>query len=265
MHVYQGTPYDQYFQGVEHIMDDYGGRPHWGKLHFQTAATLAPRYPRWDEFQALRARLDPDGRFTSPYLDRILGPVLLKLGTPVGPTAQMPSCAVGSDEGPGVAAAGVVDGEAAARRTQGAGPGRARRRARTGRAGRRAAGSGRRRPGGRRRRAGASGTGSPPNSQMTVRSLNSAWKLSPLSMPQTWPSLAEQAVAALAVGVVGQQVEGADRPELVVVVLVLEQGEVVLLEVGVDEPLQRALARAAPRRAARSAGTRSQPSASHSS
>ena len=52
VHVYQGTPYDQYFQGVERIMDDYGGRPHWGKLHFQTAETLAPRYPRWDEFQA---------------------------------------------------------------------------------------------------------------------------------------------------------------------------------------------------------------------
>ena len=75
VHVYQGTAYDQYFQGVEGIMDDYGGRPHWGKMHFQTAATLAPRYPRWDEFQALRARLDPDGRFTSPYLDRVLGPV----------------------------------------------------------------------------------------------------------------------------------------------------------------------------------------------
>ena len=24
-----------------------GGRPHWGKLHFQTAETLAPRYPEW--------------------------------------------------------------------------------------------------------------------------------------------------------------------------------------------------------------------------
>jgi L-gulonolactone oxidase len=75
VHVYQGTSYDQYFQGVEHIMDDYGGRPHWGKLHFQDASTLAPRYPRWGEFQAMRSRLDPDGRFTSPYLDRILGPI----------------------------------------------------------------------------------------------------------------------------------------------------------------------------------------------
>ena len=42
VHVYQHTPYDQYFQGVEAIMNDYDGRPHWGKMHFQTAATLAP-------------------------------------------------------------------------------------------------------------------------------------------------------------------------------------------------------------------------------
>ena len=75
VHVYWGTAYDQYFQGVQGIMDDYGGRPHWGKMHFQTAATLAPRYPRWAEFQAMRARLDPGGRFSSPYLDRILGPL----------------------------------------------------------------------------------------------------------------------------------------------------------------------------------------------
>ena len=40
-------PWEPYFRGVEEIMDDYGGRPHWGKRHFQTAETLAPRYPRW--------------------------------------------------------------------------------------------------------------------------------------------------------------------------------------------------------------------------
>ncbi len=55
-------------------MDDYDGRPHWGKLHYQKASTLAPRYPRWDDFQAVRKRLDPDGRFANPYLDRVLGP-----------------------------------------------------------------------------------------------------------------------------------------------------------------------------------------------
>jgi L-gulonolactone oxidase len=73
VHVYRGTPYDQYFQGVEAIMNDYEGRPHWGKMHFQTAATLAPRYPRWDAFLTVRDKLDPDRRFTNPYLDRVLG------------------------------------------------------------------------------------------------------------------------------------------------------------------------------------------------
>jgi FAD-linked oxidoreductase len=73
VHVYQGTHYQQYFEAVEQIMSGYGGRPHWGKLHFQTAETLAPRYPQWDRFQAVRARLDPAGRFSNRYLERVLG------------------------------------------------------------------------------------------------------------------------------------------------------------------------------------------------
>lgn len=74
VHVYQGMPYEQYFRGVEAIMDGLGGRPHWGKLHYQTAATLAPRYPEWNRFQALRDRLDPDRRFANAYTERVLGP-----------------------------------------------------------------------------------------------------------------------------------------------------------------------------------------------
>jgi L-gulono-1,4-lactone dehydrogenase len=75
VHQDQKLDWEPYFRGVEEIMDSYGGRPHWGKRHFQTAATLAPRYPRWDEFQALRAKLDPEGRFANAYTDRVLGPV----------------------------------------------------------------------------------------------------------------------------------------------------------------------------------------------
>ena len=55
-------------------MDDYDGRPHWGKRHFQTAETLAGRYPRWDEFQAVRDELDPGRVFTNEYAARVLGP-----------------------------------------------------------------------------------------------------------------------------------------------------------------------------------------------
>jgi FAD-linked oxidoreductase len=75
VHVYQHTPYQQYFESVEDIMDDYGGRPHWGKLHFQTSETLATRYAEWDVFQNACRRLDPQGRFSNPYLDRVIGPV----------------------------------------------------------------------------------------------------------------------------------------------------------------------------------------------
>lgn len=75
VHQFWGLPYEQYFQGVENIMKERGGRPHWGKLHYQTAETLAPRYPQWEAFGAVRRRLDPDGVFANPYLDRVLGPV----------------------------------------------------------------------------------------------------------------------------------------------------------------------------------------------
>ena len=66
--------WEPYFRGVEEIMDSYGGRPHWGKRHFQTAETLAPRYPRFGDFLALRDRLDPDRRFANAYTERVLGP-----------------------------------------------------------------------------------------------------------------------------------------------------------------------------------------------
>lgn len=73
VHQYVGAPYESYFQQVADIMDSYGGRPHWGKMHYLNAAQLCERYPRWGEFQELRAALDPDGTFRNEYLDRVLG------------------------------------------------------------------------------------------------------------------------------------------------------------------------------------------------
>lgn len=73
VHQYVGVPYEDYFAGVEAIMDDYDGRPHWGKLHHQRAATLRTRYPEWDHFALVRDRLDPDRTFANPYLTRVLG------------------------------------------------------------------------------------------------------------------------------------------------------------------------------------------------
>jgi len=74
VHQYRGMEWRPYFEAVEEIMDSYGGRPHWGKRHFQTATTLAPRYPAWAEFQRARDELDPGRTFTNEYAERVLGP-----------------------------------------------------------------------------------------------------------------------------------------------------------------------------------------------
>jgi L-gulonolactone oxidase len=73
-HVFEGMEYEPFMRGVEEIMDGFEGRPHWGKRHFQTAETLRPRYPEWDRFDAVRERLDPEGRFANEYVRRVLGP-----------------------------------------------------------------------------------------------------------------------------------------------------------------------------------------------
>jgi L-gulono-1,4-lactone dehydrogenase len=73
-HVFEGMDYEPFMRGVEEIMDGFRGRPHWGKRHFQTAETLRPRYPEWDRFDAVRERLDPEGRFANEYVRTVLGP-----------------------------------------------------------------------------------------------------------------------------------------------------------------------------------------------
>jgi FAD/FMN-containing dehydrogenase len=73
VHRYFRDDYREYFAGVETIMRGFGGRPHWGKIHRQDAASLAESYPHFSDFLAVRDRLDPDRVFANPYLDRVLG------------------------------------------------------------------------------------------------------------------------------------------------------------------------------------------------
>ena len=72
-HTNAQTDHTGYFGGVEDVLRSYDGRPHWGKLHTRSADDLAPSYPRWQDFQEMRRRLDPDRLFTNRYLDHVLG------------------------------------------------------------------------------------------------------------------------------------------------------------------------------------------------
>jgi FAD/FMN-containing dehydrogenase len=73
-HVHGDADHTAYFREVEAVMDAHDGRPHWGKLHSRTAADLTTKYPRFDDFLAMRDRLDPDRVFANAHLERVLGP-----------------------------------------------------------------------------------------------------------------------------------------------------------------------------------------------
>ena len=55
------------------MLADLDGRPHWGKLHTLDADRLRARYPAFDAVAAVRDRVDPDRRFGTPHLERVLG------------------------------------------------------------------------------------------------------------------------------------------------------------------------------------------------
>ncbi|TFB80872.1 D-arabinono-1,4-lactone oxidase [Terrimesophilobacter mesophilus] len=73
VHRYWRENHLEYFHAVEDILRGFGGRPHWGKIHFQDAESLSSLYPGFADFRAVRNRLDPDRVFANPYLERVLG------------------------------------------------------------------------------------------------------------------------------------------------------------------------------------------------
>ncbi len=53
---------------IEALLIPLGGRPHWGKLMHAPAATLAPLYPRLDDFRMLAKQHDPKGKFRNAFM-----------------------------------------------------------------------------------------------------------------------------------------------------------------------------------------------------
>ena len=73
VHRYHREDPTEYFAAVEEIFKAHQGRPHWGKMNTRTADDLAPTYPHFADFVAVRDRLDPERMFGNDYLDRVLG------------------------------------------------------------------------------------------------------------------------------------------------------------------------------------------------
>ena len=55
----------------ESIFRSVEGRPHWGKRHTRTREEFEELYPKFDDFRALRQKLDPQGKFLNPHLRTI--------------------------------------------------------------------------------------------------------------------------------------------------------------------------------------------------
>ncbi|WP_040685020.1 D-arabinono-1,4-lactone oxidase [Nocardiopsis halotolerans] len=72
VHMYKGTPHEDYFADLEAVFTSVGGRPHWGKMHTRDRAYLEEVYPRLGEALAVRDRVDPGRRFGNAYLERVL-------------------------------------------------------------------------------------------------------------------------------------------------------------------------------------------------
>jgi len=69
----KASKWRQFVKKIDSIMKRYEGRPHWAKYHQFTKTDLENLYPRWNDFQEVRKRLDPNGIFLNDYLAPIFG------------------------------------------------------------------------------------------------------------------------------------------------------------------------------------------------
>ena len=68
-----GADYWPYLRACDSLFAEFGGRPHWGKLHFMTADRLARLFPKYEDFLEVRRRFDPKGVFLNDHLRPLFG------------------------------------------------------------------------------------------------------------------------------------------------------------------------------------------------
>jgi FAD/FMN-containing dehydrogenase len=64
-------PDEPYYRACEEIFLNFNGKPHWGKANYLSGEQLAAQHPRWEDWWRVRDRVDPNGVFLNPYLQRI--------------------------------------------------------------------------------------------------------------------------------------------------------------------------------------------------
>ncbi|CUJ86130.1 L-gulono-1,4-lactone dehydrogenase [Ruegeria denitrificans] len=74
IHTDAAEDHQRYFDAIEPLFVEAGGRPHWGKMHSLGFTKLSNLYPDFDRFCALREQLDPLGKFLTPALARLFRP-----------------------------------------------------------------------------------------------------------------------------------------------------------------------------------------------
>ncbi len=57
---------------LEEALEPFDPRPHWGKVYAMSGEALRDRYPRLADFRALARELDPEGKFTNPFVAEVL-------------------------------------------------------------------------------------------------------------------------------------------------------------------------------------------------
>ena len=72
VHQYHRIDPGPLFAAFEAIVAEHDGRPHWGKVHGLGSDRLRALYPRFDDFRAVRERLDPGHLFTNEHVAHLL-------------------------------------------------------------------------------------------------------------------------------------------------------------------------------------------------
>jgi len=68
-----GTTYEPFLRELDHELQQFDARPHWGRVHYLTRERVEALYLKYLDFQRIRREFDPDGVFLNPHLRELFG------------------------------------------------------------------------------------------------------------------------------------------------------------------------------------------------